>query len=201
MRFRGILKGFTLFFFVSFNSNKIVMQSHNDCNNSIQSASVILSAIFFCSLEAHIIVQHAYIIVYPVCGFLVLIYLGAVGLCHILQKLSFINTSKLLLFLGSKVSPSLLVTSRVLTKFFTVAPWGFIGSLDSSAHWWVAYTISRREIFLRKLIRLVYPWYWKCLSNCRSAAFCQRHFLVRAGFFLVSAFIRRLTLLVIFCII
>ena len=54
-------------------------------------------------------------------------------------------------FLGSKISPSFLVTAIYLTKFLTTVTWGALGSLEIFSHGSVAYTMSGCVIFSKKL--------------------------------------------------
>ena len=62
------------------------MQSCNYCDSAVYSASVLLSAIWIFILEAHMIGHPLYIILYPVCDFVVPTYLWSVGFYRFPQK-------------------------------------------------------------------------------------------------------------------
>ena len=62
------------------------MQSHNNCDNAMYLAALMLSAIWVCRLESHMIIHPTYIIAYPIHNVLVLKSLGAVGLCQFKLK-------------------------------------------------------------------------------------------------------------------
>ena len=92
----------TPFLFIYCNNNITGIKLHNDCNNVVYLASVVLSNIWVCTLEDHMIGKPVYIIAYPVQNFSVPTSLGYLGLCQFPQELASENTSKLLMFLGSK---------------------------------------------------------------------------------------------------
>ena len=52
----------------------------------------------------------------------------------IFEKLAFVKTSKLLVFLGSKISASFLVLTRYLNKFSTAVPRGALDTLENLTH-------------------------------------------------------------------
>ena len=88
----------TLFLLIYCNNNITVIKSKNDCDNVMYYDLIVLSSIWVCILEAHIIGQTTYIIVYPVRDLSVLKYSILVGLYEFLKKLASAKTSKLLVY-------------------------------------------------------------------------------------------------------
>ena len=81
-----IWKIFRPFLFIYCNNTIIGTKYCNDCDSAIYLDSVILNATWTCSFKYHIIGLLSHILVYQVCDFDVLTYLGDVGLCHFLHK-------------------------------------------------------------------------------------------------------------------